>query len=133
MTTSYYQKHKERLQKEARNRYQNLSLEENKVSWWRTKGKKWNIWKIISSNIKNNFVDFRGPEQLILFYGLVLEMWRSSKIFYQFKDFFTIKNFLDLLFDLPQVATFPTTLLVWYLMLILIYIYIYIYINIYIL
>ena len=30
MTTKYYQKNKERIQKEARERYQNLSEEENK-------------------------------------------------------------------------------------------------------
>ena len=30
MTQEYYQKHKERLQKEARERYQNLSEEEKK-------------------------------------------------------------------------------------------------------
>ena len=29
MANKYYQKHKERLRKEARERYQNLSVEEN--------------------------------------------------------------------------------------------------------
>ena len=38
MTNKYYQKHKEKLQKEARERYQNISEKEKKsiiIFWWR--------------------------------------------------------------------------------------------------
>ena len=33
------------------------------------------------------------PGQLSLFHGLVLKMWKKSKIFYEFQDFFTINFF----------------------------------------
>ena len=55
-----------------------------------------------------DFLDFlKILGQLNLFHGLVLEMLKNSKIFYELKDFFTIKIFFEFFFSCPRLLQNP--------------------------
>ena len=124
----YYQKQKEKLWKEARERYQNLSEEaknkrrkkargrynfteeEKRRQYYQERTQKIpSIEEIIIYLTHNKYlVTLNILGQLNLFHGLVLQRWKNSETFYEFKDFFTIKNFL-IFFLLPQVTPFLST------------------------
>ena len=90
MVNKYYQKHKERLQKEARERYQNLSEEEK---------------------------DKRRKKTRVRYQNFIEEEKEKRRQYYQERkkklpderNFFTFEKFLNFTLDLFQVTLFPTT------------------------
>ena len=98
VANKYYQKHKEKLQKEGRERYENLSEEEKekksisiivnviRIFLKKKSKRKLSIWEIYIYYIRDNFrLDswiFWGGPGAIFFHGLVLEIWKIFRILF---------------------------------------------------
>ena len=110
---NYNQKYKERLGKKPREKYWNFSKEEKEKRRKKIRERFWNLSaeqkpKLIECTRKycithkkvtlqsHNKTFFIILGQLnFLFQGLVFEIWEKSEIFYEFKDFLTIKPFFE--------------------------------------
>ena len=110
---NYNQKCKERLGKKPRKKYWNFSKEEKEKRRKKIRERFWNLSaeqkpKLIECTRKycithkkvtlqsHNKIFFIILGQLnFLFQGLVFEIWENCEIFYEFKDFLTIKHFFE--------------------------------------
>ena len=113
-------KHKERMRKEAHERYQNLSEEEKDKRQKKLRDRYQNLPEEQKQKLleyKNNIIYRIKSNYLVtlkilgksgLFHGLVLEMLEEIlNFFYEFKDFVTIISFFLIFFYCPRLLHFP--------------------------